>query len=243
MEPTIGKATQSDMDAIEVWLKDEHERSIEDCFFCNLPEIRHAYSQGRLLVLHDPESGEPIAFDANGILEVRHDKRGKGYGKQLVEYCIEKAREGDRCVLRIQCAPSSSKGFWKKMGFTLYSEARPECPPEKMDCAFMLLEKQHPLSGPKVPVIIYVCDECDNPLGEYPLSLWGCWTDSRTILLERRIIIFNPVMSRGGDPCVRIVVDEKEIYKEKAKREGAKEIGVNCVARDEFFIDMLRVDQ
>ena len=77
-----------------------------------------------MIVYVDGKTGSPVAFQMGcllhpGILEVKHDMRGRGIGRKLVEYCIERARERNECILKIQCKPPTSIPFWKKMGFRL----------------------------------------------------------------------------------------------------------------------------
>jgi hypothetical protein len=72
-----------------------------------------------------------------GILEVRHDMRGKGIGRQLVERRITEAYERDDCFLFIQCKPSSSAIFWEHMGFTAFTSPNGDL------CAYRALEKTH----------------------------------------------------------------------------------------------------
>ncbi|AZO32529.1 GNAT family N-acetyltransferase [Mesorhizobium sp. M1B.F.Ca.ET.045.04.1.1] len=115
--PRHGRPAWTAILQIMDWLKAEREeRSV----------IADAHSDGEMIALI--ENDVPVAFLAydltyDGILEVRPDRRGLGYGKALALAALKQAVEDDRrCILDIQCAPLTSIPFWEKLGFRIRFE-------------------------------------------------------------------------------------------------------------------------
>jgi hypothetical protein len=74
------------------------------------------HREGEITVLR--EDNKVVAFQlGHDVLEVKPDKRGKGYGRTLAEHWIEKTKASGTPYLFIECAPPTSLGFWKKLGF------------------------------------------------------------------------------------------------------------------------------
>ncbi|MCU7810453.1 MAG: GNAT family N-acetyltransferase, partial [Candidatus Thiodiazotropha sp. (ex Notomyrtea botanica)] len=120
----IRKARPEDIACIHEWLQQQEEAEIDGSFLCNWNLTVGSYRNGELAVFVESPSDKAIAYQwgsltSPGILEVRADMRGRGVGKRLVEYRIKQARKEGVCILRIQCKPSTSIPFWKKMGFEL----------------------------------------------------------------------------------------------------------------------------
>ncbi|HAD97362.1 MAG TPA: hypothetical protein DCG19_08140 [Cryomorphaceae bacterium] len=57
------------------------------------------------------------------ISEIRPDLQGCGLGKSLVKDVFQFLREKGFFIVDLECAPASSEGFWKKMGFQEFPES------------------------------------------------------------------------------------------------------------------------
>src|ERR1700733_389251 len=157
---TIRRSTNRDLQAIHKWLVDQGARNVEGNFLCNWKLTKESHEEGNLLVCIDSKSGTAVAYQwggliGPGILEVRHDMRRKGIGRQLVEHRIGEAYESNQCCLYIQCKPSSSIPFWKRMGFTLLKSTNED------HYAYRILERKHnvPAHGTAVDVAIHFYPE------------------------------------------------------------------------------------
>jgi GNAT superfamily N-acetyltransferase len=118
----IRLATTEDLDAIHQWLKEEDATGKHGCFLCNFNLLERGQGAGRLTVLTELDGRQPIAFCLSGdcsldILAVKADRRGYGYGRQLAQHCIDEAKRRGNPGLLVLCKPTSSIGFWLKMGF------------------------------------------------------------------------------------------------------------------------------
>lgn len=112
------------MPKIRAWLEPQQRDEVDGTFLCNWGLTQRLHKEGRLLVYVDEVSGEPVAYQwggllQSGILEVRHDLRGRGIGRALVEHRLFEAAEAGEDILHIQCKPSTSIPFWERMGFEL----------------------------------------------------------------------------------------------------------------------------
>ena len=107
-ESRIRKSTDADLRAIHTWLVDQDARNIPGTFLCNWEVTKEMHKKGKLLTYIDGPSGQSVAYQWGslvrpGILEVRHDMRGKGIGRKLVEHRIKQAIKSNECFLVIQC--------------------------------------------------------------------------------------------------------------------------------------------
>lgn len=247
---TIRPSGSADVAAILAWLNAEYEEGgTEQGFWCNRSIIENAHKEGRLIVADDGDTDRAIAFQVGGllcpgILEVRPDKRGMGFGRKLVEYCVARAREEDECVLRIQCKPVSSIPFWKHMGFRLFSEAFGErCPPDACNRAFRILDKRHdsvPAEGDAVPVQIRFYAECGVTLTQTKLPR-SCLNHHR-IALQYRVISYCPCSVFAlSDTFVDVHVGGRELYSGKAKYPEAEAIGIQRRDSEVFIVDELEL--
>lgn len=219
-------STDQDLASILEWLQRQNEAQ-EVTFWVNRQVIERCHLGGDLLVYECPVTADPIAFQLGGllrpgILEVRHDHRGKGVGSALALHCMAKAAEADEDILCIQCEPPSSIPFWEKMGFTLLGGD------DGAASAFRLLPRVLlPTSGLPQDVV----------LRWYPESVR--WTPDEEPLQEDRLVatlqegvvhlpqrvLFASVRCRG-DVVLRVTVEGLDWYFDKAKYEAAEQLGV-----------------
>jgi GNAT superfamily N-acetyltransferase len=241
----VRSATDSDLHAIKDWLENEEAAGVEDNFLCNWEIIVKSHQRGELLVYVDKSSCIPVGFQLGrllgpGILQVRHDMRGRGIGRKLVEHRINEARVSDEPFLVIQCKPHTSIPFWKKMGFTIFKNEHGKV------CGHQALQKRHqiPPDGKPTQVTIRYYPE-DRKWNETtaPYSTFTPTAVSMpngTIFLSERVSIFKGIYPEARDIVVQIVLGEDQIYCDKAKYPDARELGV--VHRSNgFFIDRIHL--
>src|SRR3546814_12543260 len=81
----IGESTADDLKFILSWLEAE-EDDTSNGFWCNRGIVEDSHAEGGMLVLR--EDGVAVAFQLGalvrpGIIEVRPDCRGRGYGRKI----------------------------------------------------------------------------------------------------------------------------------------------------------------
>lgn len=225
----IRKSTDADLSEILRWLSDEDARGVEGCFHCNRKSISGAHQDGELYVAAETSENKAVAFILGGkrgpdILAVREEWRRRGVGRQLAEFWLREAKQRDLCVLEIECEPRTSIPFWQAMGFELYADNH----------AFKIIEKTFDLPDDtqEIAVVIRVFPERVKwERGVEPLmevSPRAVRLPGGKIALAERVTFFN----RGGqsssvrDPVVEIEVEGALIYRDKAKYDKAKALGV-----------------
>lgn len=219
---SLRAATDLDVEKIHYWLLDQDHREVHGSFLCNWNLTLKTYAENELLVatLND----EPVAYIWKnfGILEVREEFRKKGIGKRLVEFAMDHARNKNRHAISIECTPETSIPFWKKMGFEFYSR----------NMASIVFENylRIPSNGEPISVEINFYPEAAKwdstilPIKSFsPPALRD---GDGTIHLEYRAAAFINRAQYAGDAMVKICLDGKEIYFDKAKYCAAKDLGV-----------------
>jgi GNAT superfamily N-acetyltransferase len=218
-------STDNDLSTILTWLLRE-EKSKGHSFYCNRDVIRKAHQKGELLVLR--EGNEAVAFQIGGLLSpgilvVRPDKRGQGYGRVLVQHCIDRAQRSEICFLHIQCTPVMSAPFWQKMGFMLFPLEAPESWGRSYayPYAYKLLPKHfclEPGYDEASVVISFFPDGAEHKNGAQPLSEHrprAAHLADGTIKLESRVIGFHP--GHPNDLVIKIAVDGATLCFKRAK--------------------------
>lgn len=239
----IRKATDADLLEILRWLSDEDARGVEGCFHRNRKSIREAHQDGELYVAAETSENKAVAFIMGGtkgpdILAVREEWRRRGVGQQLAEFWLEEAKQRDLCALEIECEPRTSIGFWQKtMGFEFYDD----------NYAFKIIEKTFDLPGDAQEVAVVIRFFPERVKGEksgveplMEVSPRAVRLHSGKIALAERVTFFN--RGRRGssvrDPVVEIEVEGALVYRDKAKHDEAKALGVRGDAFA-FCIDSL----
>ena len=245
METEIRVATEEDLERTIGWLKVEDQAGHEGCFYCNRRIIRKSQAEGKLTVLIDSSTQEPIAFQTGwDILAVKFEHRRQGFGEKLTRHCLDVEREGDVPGLLIQCEPQTSVPFWNQMGFTQCSNPYGHSV-EKY--AYMIFDKRfdRDKGAPVAKVSIqffpenYKWDHKIDAPKKFELN--GARTSENFIALFERITFFDQTGPADKDIVIRIEVDGAEIFCDKAKYGEAKGIGVQ--RQDKFFyLDSICLD-
>ncbi len=237
----IKVAAKIDLNKIEQWLRKEYEKEGQG-FFSNKDIVIDNFYKNQLFVYiinNFPVGFITGPFDGPSILNVNKDFQGIGVGTRLFEYILNKAIKNKIDVIKIQCKPETSVGFWEKMGFTIHEK-------HEHSYGYMIIEyKNNILSGEKIKVVIntYSEDNDEEVLSTYePIAFLN---KNKSITLAERLFLFEKTLFEqfGKDLIVSVVINGEEIYKDKAKREKAKDIGINKSRHDYgYFIDNIKLN-
>jgi hypothetical protein len=164
-----------------------------------------------------------------------------GIGRKLVDYCVARARRRNECLLRIECKPHSSTGFWEKMGFRLID------PNAERRLAYRIIEKRHrlPKDPKQVQVHIAFYRQHDPKVQTMePLQAFepkAVQTTDGMVHLDRQVQFYPRVLFEEGDPIVRIEVNGRPLCFEKAKYKLAMRLGVGRCTNG-FYVDRINLN-
>jgi hypothetical protein len=207
--------------------------------------IERAQKERRLLAYVDPTSMQLVAFQlggllSSGILAVREEYRGKGIGRQFVEYCVRAANRRGEPVLRIQCSPSTSIPFWERMGFV-------PCVVETDDSYYRVLSMK--LKIPKGAIaakvkIQFFPEERKRNNSKAPCEtheIAGYRSSDGVVHLSERVVFATVAHANIRDTVIEIEVDGQTKYCDKAKYDHAEAFGVK-ECRNGYYIDEISCD-
>lgn len=248
MKSEITVATEQDLACIKEWLREERDQG-ERGFKCNWSIIEEGFTECRLVVIRDPQSGVAVAFRVGGLLspsimEVHPSHRKRGYGAKIVEYFIEQARKESVNVLVVQCKPSESIKFWKAMGFRLLGETfGTKIDPYYDEHAFKVLKYDLPIpaSGASALVDFEFREYKESEAPFESRTVRGRWLDN-ALHLEERFVAYFPFRSGCGcgDVYCRLRVGDLEVYSNKMKRAQFRDIGFEFEESSEaYFADKI----
>jgi GNAT superfamily N-acetyltransferase len=226
--PLICPATAAHLREIHDWLVDEERRGVDGNFLCNWNVIESCHRDGDLTVCVSARDGRILGFVAgdlvrDAILQVRLENRNTGIGRALVEHLVARHLEADETLLRVMCAPHSSIGFWRRMGFEVDLESRP-CP---IGLRSLPVALRLPDRGTDVAVTIRFFAE--DPRGstlQAPLATYrpAARRDRRgRIHLGERVQVHDRIHLGIFDIYVEVLVDGRRVYLDQvsyAKEDG-----------------------
>ena len=236
--PSIRRSRDADLELIRNWLFGQPPEI--ESLKANWSLTRQAHLDGDLWVYEDLGNKSPIAYFWGGlnttssIIDIQHGWRRKGIGRQIVLYLEHRSCVEGNSLLEIECAPESSEGFWKKMGFETVSTRG------KL-IARKALEIWHDLSSSAevvgVEVRFYPNEvkwKKDTP-AFIKYDLLGAKRQDESIQLSRQVGYFHQY---EDDLIAEVVVSGHCIYKDKLRYQRARELGfVDCGAG--FTLDVL----
>jgi GNAT superfamily N-acetyltransferase len=240
LSPHVRQSTAADIKVIHTWLQRQSQTKVHGSFLCNWSLTRKCHEEGSLVAYIDPRSQEPVAYQwggliRSGILEVRNDMRGRGIGRVMVEHRLAQAAEAGEDILCIQCKPSTSIAFWKRMGFTLV-----EGDPANHAYRFMPRPLEMPPGGAPVRVTVeWFPEERKWKRETLPVlrqEIAGTYLEGRVHLSERAMY-FKRINDK--DTVLRVCVEGEEWYCDKAKYDAADDLGVEHCANG-VVLDVVR---
>ena len=120
---TILKPLKKHISEIEKWLIEERNNT-GNGFYCNWNVIENAIQDKRIIVLTIDDFA--IGFVtyrideliANiDIAEINPNYRKKGYGRKMINNCLNHFKKQGVLVTELYCEPKSSEKIWKKLDF------------------------------------------------------------------------------------------------------------------------------
>ncbi|WPU66522.1 GNAT family N-acetyltransferase [Peredibacter starrii] len=251
----IRVCSKEDLKQVLDWLKAENAAGLPGCFYCNRSLIKESFKKKNVWIL-DLGKG-PIAFlvlnplcSSIEILEVKHAERGHGYGRKMAEFAISYFKSKNHSIIRIDCQPSSSINFWKKMGFHLYKETFKGVSKKNhySNRAYLKIGKDNYVdpSWPMVSVEIRFYPEQVkwNDKSVEPIVVFkpDCFRkSSNELVLKDRIVFYHPSVFEARDVVICISVEDNKLYMDKAKYEEGKIFGINKQDNDLFWLDRILI--
>jgi hypothetical protein len=118
------KPTRNQIDEMESWLIEERNLT-GDGFYCNWNIIISSFKEKKLaIILEDNQTVGFVTWDSYTeftatieITEIKPTHRNKGLCKQLISQLEQRLISKCICVIKLQCAPSSSEPIWLHLGF------------------------------------------------------------------------------------------------------------------------------
>jgi GNAT superfamily N-acetyltransferase len=238
----IEHSDDKSLSEIIAWLLDEYDEDRGIGFYGNRRRIEQVHANRELMIIR--ESGETVAFAFGTvyfieILVVRPDRRRLGYGRAFAEYWITRARRQNVCKIVIECKPATSIPFWEKMGFKLDQDTRETRILGGM--ARLTLERSFKLPKSNRNVASVHLEFFPEPASYTPGIPPACEYRPRAVRLDSRKIQFDRrvIFPQLYDVVVRITVDDKELYCDKAKYKDAAVLGVKSSPDGALYLDSL----
>lgn len=231
------------MAALHQWLLDQEQGDIPGNFLCNWELTLDAHRKRKLLVYVDGELNMAVAYQWGsllrpGILQVRSDMQGRGIGRALVNRRLAEAHKNGTGLLRIECQPSSSIAFWQRMGFTVKPDS------QGRNFAYRTLPHalQVPPSGEDLIVTVRLFPEARKwDEGTSPalvVSAEARVGEEGALYLRERIYLPTCFCGIERDALVEIFAGNQLLYRDKAKYEQARRLGVRECPNG-FYLDSI----
>ena len=246
----ISESNDEDLKSILEWSRAEDETFGDDTesFYCNRGIVERAHTNEQLLVLK--KDGHAVAYlvwspYGVDILSVKREERGKGLGAQLYKFHETKRLDEGAVLMEIECTPHKSLGFWQKQGFQRIASSNEEF--WRDNRAYKKLSKSHSLKSiwPQANVVLsFYPQEAAYKNGILPTQTYtpeAYSTAPQKIKFSERIVYYVPVSknSYDYDPVVSIELNGQELFKGKAKREAARNMGLKMHTQQCFYMDGL----
>ena len=238
---TIRQSTDADLVDILDWLQREAAEE-GNTFHSNRGLIAKGHEAGELYVLETEAQLAAFALGAPGVIDIfetRPGLRGKGYGRQLAQFCIDRAAAADMAVIEGECAPETSLPFWEAMGFE-------QIRPRYGDNPWVSLRVgKTNILPPGAPVDVVVRTFSEQVLYSDGVAAIGTYRPTAVkaadglIYLAKRIVLHEPNLANGRDLVIEIEVDGRCIARDKAKRAKLAAIGVRHDRFQQYYVDRI----
>jgi GNAT superfamily N-acetyltransferase len=233
---TIDLANSSDLAKILKWLEKEMEDG--SGFYCNRGSLNNSLNEGKLFVCR--VGNDVPAFLAHGIclegiLSVRKNRRGCGFGGALARYGIEREIQAGVCILDIECAPPTSIPFWRRFGFTMY-------PNSTFGYRFIEKSLRIPKGSSPVDAVIklYSADRFySNGTPNHQIFPRSSQQANSLHFGERIILSQRPPIA--SNIHARVFVNDRLVFEDQLAHRDAEERGIKRDLRSNFFVEKLAI--
>ncbi len=148
--------TMAQLNQIEKWLIAEQNKSGEG-FYCNWNVVQSAFQKKEMMTIsHKKRTVGFVIWSISDkiakidIAEIKPNYRKKGAGRQLIEGLFTLFTTNNILVVDLQCAPPSSEGFWRNLGFSDFPDSSPrknEIHRRQNVMLYKVLKAHHPTSN------------------------------------------------------------------------------------------------
>ena len=257
MTVEIVPATEELVAEIEIWLdaeEAEYDRQYREweaadyegeiCvrgFRCNWDSVKRGWRAGRSSLDVLVKDSRAIGFlDGYDILEVHPLQRGKGYGRILADFMVQKAWDDGRSVVEIEIAPPSALKFWESMGFTAVHGRRGN---GSGIYAYKIMPR--PLGVPNGHQASYAV-EFYTPDAKYsggaPFLTYagtGSVAGEGSIDLPERVFCFSAAICDTYDCFAKVKVGDEIVFFDKVKRREATDVGFKTDHGYVYYIEKI----
>ena len=131
----ISEATQSQLNEVLRWLKQEQDESLEG-FYCNKEIIISSFNDSEMRCLSNSEHvigfgifNHKTSGASIDILEIHPHHRSSGHGTKLAQHLIDHLFQSGAEYVYVKCSPNSSERFWRGLGFIERPDRCQQFPP------------------------------------------------------------------------------------------------------------------
>ncbi len=233
-------ATKEDMTKIHEWLKQQVEKDeFVETLLCNWDATQKIFEESGIYVYISPDNQEPVAYlwPDFGILEVKTSHRRSDVGREIVTFGMQKLKKSGSIAIDIETTNTNSAAFWQKMGFKNYDTLRNTRAYKILDTEFTLP------AGTPAAVEIRFYSEMFADKGYPPETTINPEVvndGNGRIHLSKRVAISDSSDIWSGDPIIEIFIDGTPIFKDKCKRDKAKNLGVHH-SDGAFYMDYINI--
>lgn len=237
----IRTATNSDLEQIKTWLKEELNQ--DNGFYYNFNIIEKHFNDNLLFVYS--KNNSTIGFitgrlESPDIINIKKEFIGNGIGTQLYKYLEKKSKDKGICIIKVFCKPEKSISFWKKMGFEIIDNQRYN----DYIKGFKILNYDLDTPNGKeidVEMSSYTDEGLYNSNVEpnQNIIIKGVMKEN-IIYFEKRIIFPTYNFENSKDLVLKIKINDKEIFFDKAKREKGNKLGI-IGDNYSYYIDKLNL--
>lgn len=219
-------ASKQDLAAVLSWLRWEYEWTSSDgSFWHNRSTITDAQADNRLYVLAaDNRVAGFLVGSLNGdlsMMEVRPELRRHGLGRQLVEHYLDCIRQAGGLGARVECQPSSSTPFWKRLGFRPYFDRqsmatsdgdRFDQTPQRL-ARILSIDNEIPVDALRVPIELAFVDPINRIRILPPFT-----TEAARIGTEWHFATPFCEYFSSGDSYLLLTIRGEDVWFDKVKR-------------------------
>jgi hypothetical protein len=187
--------------------------------------------------------GEIVGFQigellSSGILQIKSEWQRKGVGTALVNHMVRLNKRRNQWVLHIECNPETSKPFWESMGFKIALRDG------RVYGHRILSSKLKLPAGRPVGVEVgFYPERAKREKGVQPFQTYTlqCIEVDGVVFLPQPVAGGDPPRGEFGDLVVKVAVEGRKPYLDKAKYPASKALGIRQ-CRNGWWLRTVRVE-